>query len=297
MTTDKAMVTELEEAIRLAEIGEYLYNRSYSYGDGHTEPREYGIEWQWQQSKPDEFGQGVLLAEAVKWHSDMADDGILTEAAKLRAALSAALTLERGEAEPAAVTREAIDTWLTANCGVGIPYNEATDLGSMLHGIAYILRQIEGTKTYKVNIGQVGPATSALRMALDHFATEALSTLSKRGEAEETPAPVHHVPLLTCQCENSKTDPCIVCGKGKTLVTAEWMQKMAAREGDHDATTGSPAPVSKLMGRLASALEVILPWAEDKWANPDAISEIVNAREVLKEALAALATTEGSDNG
>lgn len=78
----------LEEAIRLAEIGEYLYNRSYSYGDGHDEPREFGIEWQWQQSKPDEFGQGALLAEAVKWHSEMAEDGIVTEATKLRSALS-----------------------------------------------------------------------------------------------------------------------------------------------------------------------------------------------------------------
>ena len=78
---------DLEEAIRLAEIGEYLYNRSYSYGNGYDEPREFGIEWQWQQSKPNEFGQGALLAEAVKWHSDMAEDGISTEATKLRASI------------------------------------------------------------------------------------------------------------------------------------------------------------------------------------------------------------------
>ena len=78
---------KLEEAIRLAEIGEYLYNRSYSYGNGYDEPREFGIEWQWQQSKPNEFGHGALLAEAVKWHSDMAEDGISTEATKLRASL------------------------------------------------------------------------------------------------------------------------------------------------------------------------------------------------------------------
>jgi hypothetical protein len=57
-----------------------------------------------------------------------------------------------------------------------------------------------------------------------------------------------HKPLLTCQCENSKTDPCIVCGKGKTLVTAEWLQKMAAREGDHDATTGTPSPQTREVG-------------------------------------------------
>lgn len=78
---------EIEEAVHLAEIGEYLYNRSYTYGDGNTEPREFGIEWQWQQSKPNEFGQGALLAEAVKWHSDMAEDGITTEATKLRNAI------------------------------------------------------------------------------------------------------------------------------------------------------------------------------------------------------------------
>ena len=79
---------DFEEALRLCEIGEYLYSvKAYSYGDGYTEPREYGIEWQWQQSKPNEYGQGVLLAEAAKWHEQQAEDGTLTEAAKLRAAL------------------------------------------------------------------------------------------------------------------------------------------------------------------------------------------------------------------
>lgn len=72
-------------------------------------------------------------------------------------------------------TREEIDAWLKANCGVGIPFKDATDNASMLHGLAYILRQIEGTNKYMVNIGQTGPATSALRMALDRFAVAALS--------------------------------------------------------------------------------------------------------------------------
>ncbi len=73
-------------------------------------------------------------------------------------------------------TREDIDAWLKANCGVGIPFKDATDNASMLHGLAYILRQIEGTNKYTVNIGQTGPATSALRMALDRFAVDALTT-------------------------------------------------------------------------------------------------------------------------
>jgi hypothetical protein len=91
---------DLEEAIRLTEIGEYLYSRSYSYGNGYDEPREFGIEWQWQQSKPNEFGQGALLAEAVKWHSDMAEDGISTEATKLRASIEKnAKTLEHWRQE------------------------------------------------------------------------------------------------------------------------------------------------------------------------------------------------------
>lgn len=92
-----ASAKAVEEALRLAEIGEYLYNRSYSYGDGRTEPREYGIEWQWQQSKPDEFGEGVLLAEAVRWHGEMSEDGIVTEASKLR------FTVEALKAENAAL--------------------------------------------------------------------------------------------------------------------------------------------------------------------------------------------------
>jgi len=90
---------DLEEALRLAEVGEFLYSAcAYSYGDGYTEPREYGVEWQWQQSKPDEYGQGHLLASAVKWHSERAEDGIATEAAKLRATLES-LSRQLNEAE------------------------------------------------------------------------------------------------------------------------------------------------------------------------------------------------------
>jgi hypothetical protein len=75
------------------------------------------------------------------------------------------------DAEP---SRDAIDAWLSTHCGAGIPFKDARDEASMLHGLAYVLRQIEGTNKYTVNIGQTGPATSALRMALDHFAIRAL---------------------------------------------------------------------------------------------------------------------------
>lgn len=73
------------------------------------------------------------------------------------------------------ISREQIDEWLEANCGKGIPYGEAQDFSSMLHGLAYTLRQIEGTTSYRPHIGQSISAASALRMALDHFATEALT--------------------------------------------------------------------------------------------------------------------------
>lgn len=81
----------VEEALRLAEIGEYLFDKAYAHGDGHQEPREFGIEWHWQQSKPDEYGQGALLAEAAAWHDEMVADEMPTEAAKLRSFLSALL--------------------------------------------------------------------------------------------------------------------------------------------------------------------------------------------------------------
>lgn len=87
---------DLEEAVRLAEVGEYLYSRAYSYGDGYTEPREWGIDWQWQQSKPDEYGQGQLLAESTAWHAQQNEDGAVTEATKLRARLA---TLRTGGSE------------------------------------------------------------------------------------------------------------------------------------------------------------------------------------------------------
>lgn len=55
------------------------------------------------------------------------------------------------------------------------------------------------------------------------------------------PTPSAEAPrLLTCQCAKSITDPCIVCGKGKTLVTVEWLTKMAAREGDLEIGVGRP---------------------------------------------------------
>lgn len=78
---------------------------------------------------------------------------------------------------PEGLDREAIDAWLRANCGNGLPYGEAYDQASMLHGLAYVLRQIESTDSYKVNIGQCTSATSALRMALDHFAAAALRSI------------------------------------------------------------------------------------------------------------------------
>jgi hypothetical protein len=72
-----------------------------------------------------------------------------------------------------------------------------------------------------------------LRNALANPIARAVSAIARAdGTAMMTP--------LTCRCENSITDPCIVCGKPKKLVTAEWVQKMSEREGDEDATTGNP---------------------------------------------------------
>lgn len=74
------------------------------------------------------------------------------------------------------VKREDLDEWLTKNCGNGLPFfGEASSEEQMLHGLAYVLRQIEGTNRYMVHIGQTTAATSSLRMALDHFAMLALT--------------------------------------------------------------------------------------------------------------------------
>jgi hypothetical protein len=93
-------VEEMEEAVRLTEVGEYLYNNAFSYGDGYSQPREFSISWEWSQSSPDEYGQGVLLAESTKWHRAHAEDGVLTEATKLRSHLrSLKDRAEKAEAE------------------------------------------------------------------------------------------------------------------------------------------------------------------------------------------------------
>lgn len=63
-----------------------------------------------------------------------------------------------------------VHQWLTDNCGRGLPYVNATDLATALHGTAYVLGQIERTTKYMVNIGQSGPASSGLRYLLEYVA-------------------------------------------------------------------------------------------------------------------------------
>jgi hypothetical protein len=86
--------------------------------------------------------------------------------------------------EGVAPTLEQVEDWLVANCGKGVPHGVAKDRAGMLHGLAYVLRQIESTNSYKVHIGQCTEATSALRMALEHFARQALTTPPARSYAD-----------------------------------------------------------------------------------------------------------------
>jgi hypothetical protein len=79
-------------------------------------------------------------------------------------------------------SRDELNAWLTDNCGRGLPFGEATDLPSALHGLAYVLRQIECSKTYKVNIGQCVSATTAIRWVLDYFAAQALRNKTATGK-------------------------------------------------------------------------------------------------------------------
>lgn len=87
--------------------------------------------------------------------------------------------------EAGGMRREQLDAWLAENCGAGLPHGEATDESGMLHALAYILRQIEGTNSYYAHIGQTNSATSGLRMALDHFATEALAARRREASTAE----------------------------------------------------------------------------------------------------------------
>lgn len=72
-------------------------------------------------------------------------------------------------------TPEQITDWLTENCGRGLPFDNATDLPTALHGLAYVLRQIEGTNTYRPMIGQTGPARSSIRWILEYVARHELN--------------------------------------------------------------------------------------------------------------------------
>lgn len=88
-------------------------------------------------------------------------------------------------------SREQLDAWLEANCGRGVPFDKATNLQTALHGLSYILRQIESTNTYRPFIGQCGPATSSLRWALDHFALLALRDSDGSPEGGDACGSVH----------------------------------------------------------------------------------------------------------
>ncbi len=74
----------------------------------------------------------------------------------------------------------------------------------------------------------------------------------ERQENEQETTEQHVVgSVLTCQCANTITDPCIVCGKGKTLVTADWLQKMAAKEGDLEVGVGRPSAEADRLRAIA----------------------------------------------
>ena len=89
--------------------------------------------------------------------------------------------------------------------------------------------------------------------------------------------------VLTCQCANTITDPCIICGKGKTLVTAEWLQKMAAKEDGMEVGAG----LSPIMAMTDAE---IVQWVDACNHAP--------ARETLRDYIrlrAALSTKEPSE--
>jgi hypothetical protein len=110
----EALLTDaLEGVMRAAELGDYLRERcSYSYGDRHTQPEEFGIEWHWQQSTPDD-GWGARLGSEIEAHlADVAEteedlgDALLdwqrNPILVARAALDAALQLDASADSPAA---------------------------------------------------------------------------------------------------------------------------------------------------------------------------------------------------
>lgn len=92
-------VERLREALGavlpFAEVGEYLTEScTYSYGDGYTQPYEYGIDWQWQQSSPDlTHGPFALQADVDAWIKDQTESAkedeveCVLESVKARAAL------------------------------------------------------------------------------------------------------------------------------------------------------------------------------------------------------------------
>lgn len=91
-----------------------------------------------------------------------------------------------------APSREAIEDWLVENCGRGLPYVTATDLPTALHGLAYTLRQIELSRTYRPHIGQQGPAASAIRWALEYIAAREMPRDSDEQPQAEDPKGLDH---------------------------------------------------------------------------------------------------------
>jgi hypothetical protein len=119
--------------------------------------------------------------------------------------------------------------------------------------------------------------------------------MSMSEELKQCPAPSTHV-ALTCQCANTITDPCIICGKGKTLVTAEWLQKMAAKEGDLDCTTGRPdAAEADRLRAIALDMQKGYVALRDLVERAQAIISTATYPNWHEAARAALTSAEGSE--
>lgn len=102
---------------------------------------------------------------------------------RIKAGLSEALTLERGEAEPVAVKPL---RW------------KGPDASGEYHSLdglwGYIIRAGNGNGFWLTEVGGYFRSVEGAQYAAQYdYETRILSTLSKRGEAEETPAAVQHV--------------------------------------------------------------------------------------------------------
>lgn len=168
---------------------------------------------------------------------------------RIKAGLSAALTLERGEAEPVAVKPL---RW------------KGPDASGEYHSLdglwGYIIRAGNGNGFWLTEVGGYFRSVEGAQYAAQYdYETRILSTLSKRGEAEETPAPSDVYAILKRYRDLERFSWDYASQMAREIAAIEILKKWADDPDLSLTLQGTPSDCDKLQADIRTALDTIAP--------------------------------------